>query len=284
MWMRRAGMCATALALFTIPGVARAEPEVPMQPGSMSTTTTTRQTTTTTQPAPPPPAPPPRPAVDPAAVAALNRMSAFLQSQSRMTVFAETATDDVTPSGQKIKYAGTVQLEVKRPDRLRANVVGDRKNEQLFYDGQTFTAFQPGLGYYASFAAPPTLHQAVDMAERSYGIDVPLADLLLWGTVGARAGELRSATYVGASTVKGARCDHYAFRQADVDWEVCIQQGARPLPLKLVITTSGEPTQPQHVATMSWQLQPTFDDESFQFVPPPGAHRIDFDLSQGRQP
>src|SRR5581483_4006841 len=204
MWMRGAGMGAAALALFAMVDFARAEPAVPAQPGMTSTTTTTRRTTTTTtQPAPPPPAEPPRPAVDPGAIAALNRMSAFLQSQSRMTVVAELSTDDVTPSGQKIKYAGTAQLEIQRPDRLRANVATDRKSEQLFYDGQEFTAFRPGLGYYASFKAPPTLHQAVDMAEQSYGIDVPLADLVLWGSGGARAGEIRSASYVGASTVKG---------------------------------------------------------------------------------
>jgi hypothetical protein len=270
-------MGAAALALLAMPGFARAQQPAPAQPG-MSSSTTTRKTTVTTQPA----APAPRPAVDPAAIAALNRMGSFLRAQNSMAIYAELSTDEVTPAGQKIKHEGTAQLEVRRPDRLRANILTDRKNEQLYYDGQNFTIFQPALGYYASFKAPPTLHDLVQVAEERYGIDMPLADLFRWGTAETRVGELKSASYVGVSTVKGAKCDHYAFRQADVDWEVCIQQGAQPLPLKLVITTSNEQTQPQHVATMSWQLQPTFEDQRFQFTPPAGAQRIEFDMSQGR--
>jgi hypothetical protein len=284
-------MGAAALALLAIPGLGRAEP----QPGTTTTTTTHRTTTTTTpaQPATPPQESPSataarvgaKPAVDPDAIAALNRMGAFLRSQSSMKINAEMSTDDVLDSGQKVQVASTVELDVRRPDRLRANIITDQKNEQLFYDGKSFTIYQPMLGYYAQFKAPATVNELVDMAEQRYGVDMPLADLFHWGSGESRAGEIRSATRVGVSTVKGAKCDHYAFRQADVDWEICIQQGSQPLPLKLVITTSTEPTQPQRVAVMTWQLSPAFDERVFEFIPPPNAHRIDFDVSSpGRMP
>jgi hypothetical protein len=277
------GMGAAALALWAIPGVVVAQ---------TTTTTTTKRTTTTTQSPQPAPAaapPAPKPAVDPDAIAALNRMGAFLRAQTSMRITAEMSTDDVLDSGQKVQYAGTAELDVQRPDRLRANIVTDQKNEQLFYDGKIFTIFQPALGYYGQFNAPPTLKDLVDVAEQRYGIDMPLADLFRWGSAESRTGEIRSATKVGVSTVKGAKCDHYAFREADVDWEICIQQGSQPLPLKLVITTSTEPTQPQHVAVMSWQLSPAFDPRIFQFAAPPNAHRIDFQMSSpmsspGRMP
>ena len=149
-------------------------------------------------------------------------------------------TDEVLDSGQKIQRSGVATLKVSRPDRLRADVASDRSNEQLFYDGKTFTIYQPALGYYGSFNAPPTLAQLVNEAEQHYGIDMPLADLFAWGTDQTLTANLKGATNLGPSMVKGVKCDHYAFRRADVDWEVWIQQGPQPLPRKWVITTTTE--------------------------------------------
>jgi len=238
------------------------------------------------------PAETPQPRIDPQAVSALERMGNFLRSQRAMVVNAETATDEVLDSGQKIQRNGVAVLKVSRPDRLRAEVNSDRTNEQLFYDGKTFTIYQPQLGYYGSFDAPPTLAQLVDVAEQRYGIDMPLADLFTWGTERSQVAALKGAINVGPSMVKGVQCDHYAFHQADVDWQVWIQQGPQPLPRKMVITTTTEKSRPQHSAVLSWDLAPRLDESMFTFTPPATAHRIDFDVArenaslprQGRAP
>src|SRR3954470_18912254 len=78
------------------------------------------------------------PAVDPQAIAALEAMGAFLRAQTAMGVTGDLTTDDLLPSGQKVQYSGHAELRVRRPDRLRADVISDRKNEQLYYDGKTF--------------------------------------------------------------------------------------------------------------------------------------------------
>jgi hypothetical protein len=222
--------------------------------------------------------PPERPVIEPGAVAALQRMGAFLRAQQVMEVQSETTTDDVLASGQKVEYGGTVGLKLWRPNRLRVDVVSDRKNERIFYDGNTFTVFQPAVGYYASFAAPPTVRELVDVLEQRYGVDLPLADLFRLGTDEAQVAAIRGAALVGMSTVKGAPCSHYAFHQADIDWEIWIQDGVQPLPRKLVITTTTERAQPQHTSVLTWNLAPSFDEQVFSFAPPPNAHRIDFDV------
>src|SRR5882672_12227711 len=89
---------------------------------------------------------PPRPPVDPGAITALQKMAAHLRTLQSFAVNSEMTTDDVMPSGQKVQYGGTVELKVRRPDRLTAEVTSDRKNERLFYDGKAFTVFQPTLG------------------------------------------------------------------------------------------------------------------------------------------
>jgi hypothetical protein len=222
---------------------------------------------------------PKRAGVDPAAIAALQKMGAFLRAQQSLEVRSETTTDDVLPSGQKVQFGGTVDLKARRPDRLSVNVTSDRKNERLFYDGKVFTVYQPTLGYFASFPAPPTLAGLVDVLEQRYGADLPLADLFRLGADDKQVAAIKAATMVGWSTVKGDVCAHYAFHQSDVDWEIWIQDDAQPLPRKLVITTTSERIQPQHVAVMSWNLTPKLDEQAFVFLPPPNAQRIDFDVS-----
>ncbi len=217
----------------------------------------------------------PAPKVDPAAVAALDRMGGFLRAQGAFTVDAEVATDDVLPSGQKVKYQGLAELKVRRPDRMRVEINADRRKQTMFYDGTTFTVHDLDTNYFATFAAPPTLRELVEVAETRYGIDLPLADLFTWGTSESDA-TLKSAVDLGPSTVKGTPCRHYAFHQNDVDWQVWIQDGDAPLPRRLVITTSSERSEPEHDVVMSWKLSAEFPDKVFVFTPPPGSAKIDF--------
>jgi hypothetical protein len=216
------------------------------------------------------------PAIDPEAIAALRRMGAFLRKQESFAVKGETLTDQVLNNGQNVQLAGKVDLLVKRPDGLRAEITTDRKRRTLIYDGKTFTAYGKGTGYYASFAAPPTLREVVQVAKERYDVDVPLADLFYWGSDQDAAASVESAMDVGPATIDGRRCDHYAFRQGDVDWQIWIQQGAEPLPCKFVITNTSLPSQPQHVVTMTWDLDPQLP-ASFKFHPPKGSHRIVFE-------
>jgi len=180
---------------------------------------------------------PAKPAVDPDAMEGLRKMGAFLRDQQKFSVRAVMTTDDLLASGQKVQFEGTAELKVRRPDRLRANIQGDRRDEQLFYDGKTFTIFGQRVGYFASFDAPPTLGELRGVLEKR-GIDLPLADLFYWGTDQDKSGEILAATSIGTSNVEGTTCNHYAFHQKDVDWELWVEQGQQPLPRKVVITTT----------------------------------------------
>lgn len=222
-----------------------------------------------------------KPAVDPDAIAALHKMGAFLREQQKFAVHARVTTDDLLASGQKVQFSGTIEMMVRRPDRLRADVRGDRRDEHIYYDGKTFTMFGEKVGYYASFQAPATLAELKDVAEKRYGIDLPLADLFYWGTPQDGTSDITAATNVGVSTVEGTACDHYAFRQKDVDWELWIEQGPHPLPRKLVITTTSEKSRPQHAVVLDWDLAPKLTDDLFAFAPPPEAHKIEFDVPAG---
>jgi hypothetical protein len=227
--------------------------------------------------------------IDPQSIAALERMGGFLRTLQEMAIKEEHMTDEVLESGQKIQLHGSAELKVKRPNRLRADLTSDRKARQFFFDGKTFTIFAPRERYYAKVDAPPTIAELADVLIKRYDLELPLADLFYWGTPKSGIADIRAGTNVGPSTVDGVLCDHYAFRQQDVDWQIWIQRGPQPLPRKLVITTTSEPSQPQHTVLMRWDLVPRLDERQFVFAPPKDAMRIElqvFDAArrQGRAP
>ena len=209
---------------------------------------------------------------------ALQRMGAFLQTLKVYEVSFKMSKDEVLDSGQKIMVDGTSELIVQRPDRLHFSTKIDEAHRdlQFFYDGKTFTLYGNTNKFYASVPAPTTIHELLDVAQERYAIEFPFRDLFAWGTEQEDEAAIQSAIYIGPAKIDGVPCDHFAFRNADVDWQIWIQQGEKPLPRKLVITTMDEVERPQYVSIMNWNLSPRINSKAFTFVPPKDARKIEF--------
>jgi hypothetical protein len=212
--------------------------------------------------------------VDPAAVDALRRMGAYLQTLRTFEVRSTGSNDYVLDNGQKVQFAQAVTFKVRRPNAFRIAFASDRKTRDYFYDGRSLTVFAPRMKYYAQVEAPPTIGEVFDLVAERYDINVPLEDLFVWGTPQARFNEIKAAMHVGYARLEDAECDHYAYRQGDIDWQVWIERGARPLPRKLVITTRTDQAQPEWAAVFDWSLNPHFAADTFTFRAPSGAQRI----------
>ena len=218
----------------------------------------------------------PAPDIEPDAMAALSRMGAYLRTLTAFQVRAATTTDEVLDDGEKVQFDAVTDLLARVPNGLRAEVVSDRQHGTYLYDGKSFTLFAQRVGFYATVPAPPTLAELADRLDEKYGIEVPLVDLFRWGGPRASTADIKSATDVGPSVVEGTTCEHYAFRQPGLDWQIWIQQGDYPLPRKLVLSTLTDEARPQHTSVYTWNLAPSFDDAAFVFDPPSGAQKIVF--------
>jgi hypothetical protein len=221
-----------------------------------------------------PPTAPPK-AVDPDAVKALERMGAYLRTLKAFQIKAATTDEDVLDDGQKIQYDGTVDVLVRVPDGLRAEVANERRDRQLLFNGRVATVFARRSNMYATVAAPPTIRELADKLENDYGMEVPLVDLFRWGSPGGSSGaDLTAAADIGPAVVAGTTCRHYAYRQSGTDWQLWIQQGDYPLPRKLVITTMTDEARPQHSVVYTWNLAPSFNEAAFVFDPPEGVQKV----------
>lgn len=219
------------------------------------------------------------PVVEPQSVAAMQRMSAYLATLQTAQITSEGSLDIVTEDGQRIQVDGVTNYKIRRPGFV-IDFVSDAKTRRFFYDGKQFTVFAPKLGYYATVPAPATNKEVFDLIYDKYGIRLPLEDLVAWND-SERAKSLKSGYRVGTATIGGIATDHYAFREAAIDWEIWIQQGDQPLPRKLVIVDQTDPARPTFIARLQWKVNPPLADSDFSFVPDKDSKRIELATYQG---
>lgn len=214
--------------------------------------------------------------VDPNSVAALKRMSAYLTSLNTAAITSEGSLDVVTDDGQRIQLDGVTKYRLRKPNGFVIDYVSDAKSRQFIYDGKQFTVYAPKLDFYATVPAPATNREVLDTIYKRFGIALPLEDLFRWNDPsGLRVDALKSGYLAGTATLDGVETDHYAFRETDVDWEIWIEKGDRPLPRKVVIVDRTVPANPTFIARLNWTVNPAFTDSDFAFVPDKDAMRIE---------
>jgi len=214
------------------------------------------------------------PRIDPVAMNALKKMGEYLLKLDEFQVKATVTQDKVLLDSQKVQQAKAVDLLVDRPNKIRLQVLGDQHERLFLYDGSTFTLWAPLLRYYGQVPAPATIGELAKKLENDHGLELPLVDLFRWGTAEAPISTITAAKDIGSANCDGVTCEHFAFRQPGLDWEVWIQKGDHPLPRRLVITTTTDDAKPQYMAAYSWNLAPSIGSKTFAFTPPDDAQKI----------
>jgi len=213
-----------------------------------------------------------------AAKAALKRSADFLAEQERFGFSARLRYDVVQANGQKLQFGGTRKVTVRRPDRLRMEATtreGERRT--VYFDGEKISIDLPEEEAYVSVSKPGTLDAAIDYLVDDLETPAPLHEFLKTNFYTDVADNIRSGYYVGSETLGEQNCDHLAFRLPEVDVQIWIAEGEKPLPCAVVITYKREAQSPQFGARFEdWDLSPKASDKVFDFEPSKGAERITF--------
>src|ERR1051326_5279609 len=122
------------------------------------------------------------------------------------------------------------------PPPRRAEAKPPRRNRELVYDGSTITLLNKAQNFFGTIRAPGSIDEAMDVASDKFGIAMPLEDFVTSDPYKDLLQKVRSGTDIGSVTVMGVPCEHLAFSQDNVDWQVWIEKGPRPVPRKFVIT------------------------------------------------
>jgi hypothetical protein len=213
--------------------------------------------------------------VDPRADELLKRMGDFLGQAKFFSVNAEIWQDINLASGQQIQAGRALKLQVRRPNRLHSELTSPRRHHELIYDGSSITLFNRAQNFFGTIAAPGTLDEAMDLASDKFGMAMPLEDFISSDPHKDLLQRVVSGSEIGQVTVMGTPCEHLAFSEGNIDWQVWIERGPRPVPKKFVITYKDEPDSPEFTAIFSnWDFTTQLPDFIFKFEPPAGAAKI----------
>jgi hypothetical protein len=215
--------------------------------------------------------------IEPQADRLLREMGEYLKTAREFAFHAEITNEDVGSSGQKIQYGGATDVSVRRPNQFYVRFDGDERKTRTFYNGKTITIHDAIMNVYAVTEVPAKIDDAVDLILDKFGFTVPIADLVYEDPYAILMEYVQSASLVGVHAVDGVLCNHLAFTQEAIDWQIWITDGPRPVPRKMVITYINEEGSPQYTAKLSgWDFQPRLSDHAFTFHPPSGASPIEF--------
>lgn len=202
--------------------------------------------------------------------------SDYLKTADAFRVNAEVTYERVLNSGKKLQLSRLVEVMVRRPNRVRVEVLDDKGNHRVYYDGKTLSMHQLDQNVYATVDVPETIDEMIDSLRVQYGIAVPLADLLVSDIDKNFRENAESGIYAGLNYHQGVKHHHLLLSNQNVDFQIWIEDSARPVPKKIVITYVSEPGQPQIVAVLTgWDFAPRLPDLVFDFVPPVDADEID---------
>jgi hypothetical protein len=218
----------------------------------------------------------PKPGVDPRVDTLLRDMGDYLEGASEFSFRTEVNYDQVLESGQKILYGRRAEISMRRPNRLHVLVNGDLVQERMWYDGKSFISMDLSDLGYVKVEVPPTLDEALDFMALKYGISSPISDVLYSNVYAIFIENVATGTYIGPSVVRGVPTHHLAFTQANIDWQLWIEDGANPVPRKAVITYKNVPSSPQFTVWLSdWNFNPRLAESLFEFLPPDGARQVE---------
>lgn len=217
------------------------------------------------------------PNIDANAEALLQSMSYFMGSKYEYTFKAEIMYDVIIKSGQKVQYDAEETVYIKKPDKFAIQYVSDLGGYKLWYDAGKATLLEVPMNDFALATLPGTVDQALNKLYEQYGFAPVLSEFLFINTFKTMTKNVISGEDFGPSKVFGVKCRHLYFVEKDIDWQIWIEEGKRPIPRKLVITYKNLPESPQFIAIVKdWIFDRPITNFAFKPDIPNVNNRVEF--------
>lgn len=215
--------------------------------------------------------------VDQEAVDKLRNTLDYLSNLKRFSVETQNTLEDLDDLGHRLDYEIASKLVVRRPNKVQAERHGSFYSDKFYYDGASFTMYNYKENMYVTDAAPGTIEEMLHTARDTYGISAPLADLIYNNSFDLLIYQVNYAAVIGKEIIDKVKCDHLLFSRPGVDFQVWVAENGAPLIYKYVVTDTSTPELLGFTTVMhNWNTTSTLSDKEFNFVPPKGAKKIEF--------
>ena len=206
----------------------------------------------------------------------LKTMTDYVSSQKIISATYDTDIEVITSNLQKIQFASSGQMLLSRPDKVRASRVGGYADVEMVFDGKTLAVLGKNLNKYAQIDSAGSIDQLVERLRNQFGLAIPGADIMVSRSYDELMTDVLDAEHIGRGVIDGVECDHLAFRNNDVDWQIWIEVGGRPIPRKYVITSKAVTGAPQYTLRIKdWKTDVPVAADAFMFKPPANSQKVE---------
>ena len=212
----------------------------------------------------------------------LKSMTTYVASQKIISATFDADIEVVTNELEKIQFASSGQMLLSRPDKFQAHRTGGYADVELVFDGKTFSVLGKNVNAYAQTDAAGSIDKLILRLRNEFGMAIPGADLLLSNANDELMKDVLEAKYIGRGVIDGHECEHLAFRNNEVDWQIWVQLGDRPIPRKYVITSKAVTGGPQYTLRIKeWKTDVQVPADAFAFKAPADAKKVDISALSG---
>jgi len=209
--------------------------------------------------------------------AILKAMSDYVTNEKTISATFDASIEVITPELQKVQFNSSGTILQHRPDTLRATRTGGYADVEFYFDGKTFTVLDKAHNRFAQSATAGSVDQLINKLRTEYLVEAPGADLLASNPYNQLMAGVIDAKYIGRAVIDGVECEHLAFRNHDVDWQIWIETGPKPIPRKYVITSKTVAGAPQYTLLVkNWKADVAVGPDTFAFKAPAGAKKVEF--------
>ena len=205
----------------------------------------------------------------------LKAMTDYVSAQNNISATYDADIEVITTQLQKLQFTSSGQLAMSRPDKIKVTRSGGYSDLELVFNGANATILEKHTNNYAQINAPGSVDQLVDKLRDDLRTAVPGADLLLTRAYNELMDDVVEAKYIGHGVIDGVECDHLAFRNAETDWQIWVERGAKPIPRKYVITSKAVTAAPQYTLRIKSWTSDAPGADAFAFKAPAGAKLVD---------
>ncbi len=212
----------------------------------------------------------------------LKSMCDYVAGLDKLSLTADTTSDQLSETGDRIQVSGRRTVSVSRPASIAIKVKDDLGERRGVYDGKTVTILDTTKNYYSEIKVPDTIDGALDTLASDYGIYVPLGDLLYKDLNSRLLTRITSGQYLGLHLVGDTKCHHLAFATDTSSWEFWIDSGDKPQPRKISIDFTLRGERARYTAEIAeWSSSPDFVSATFDLKLPDGVRRMELPTKGG---
>src|SRR5882724_1924213 len=205
----------------------------------------------------------------------LKAMSDYLASQKTISLTFDSDVEVITPEVEKIQFASSGKMLLSRPDKLGVSRTGGYADVEIVFDGKTISALGKNINSFTQMDAAGSIDQLVGKLRDMNILSAPGADFLGTHVFEDLMSGVIDAKHIGLGVIDGVECEHLAFRNRDIDWQIWIEAGARPIPRKYVITSKTVTAAPQYTLRIKeWRTDAQTSANNFTFAPVAGTRQV----------